>query len=77
MITLEYFLVIVINIWFPPAPWLSQGLQPPNIPPQTVYLPIAPGTDLRPVGPVQYPTPPPTPDPGQSRYFRHYHGGRR
>lgn len=76
MITFQYFLVIAFNIWFPPGPFAAIGQQPPNVPTQYVYLPIAPGTNLTPQGPIQYP-PPPAPDPGQSRFFRHYHGGRR
>jgi len=75
MTYITYFLLIVIDITFPPAPWLSQGLQPPSVPPQYVYVPIAPGTNLQFQGPVQ--NPPPAQPPGQSRFFRHYHGGRR
>lgn len=71
MITFQYFLLIVIDIWFPPAPFLSQGMQPPNVPPQYVYVPIAPGTNLQFQGPIQNP-PPPAHPPGQSRFFRHY-----
>lgn len=70
MITISSYLLIVIQIWFPAAPFLSQGLQPPNIPPQYVYVPIAPGTNLQFQGPVQ--NPPPAHPPGQSRFFRHY-----
>lgn len=71
MITFQYFLLIVIDIWFPPAPFLSQGMQPPNVPPQYIYVPIAPGTNLQFQGPVQHP-PPPAQPPGQSQFFRHY-----
>ena len=71
MITTQYFLLIVLGIWFPPAPFLSQGIQPPNVPPQYVYVPIAPGTNLQFQGPIQNP-PPPAHPPGQSRFFRHY-----
>lgn len=68
MVIVQYYLLIAINIWFPPGPFLSQGMQPPNVPTQYVYLPIAPGTNLVPQGPVQNPPA----DPGQSRFFRHY-----
>lgn len=76
MFNLSYYLLIVIELWFPPAPFLSQGMQPPNVPPQYVYVPIAPGANLQFQGPIQNP-PPPAQPPGQSRFFRHYHGGRR
>jgi hypothetical protein len=66
MITISSYLLIVIQIWFPAAPFLSQGLQPPNIPPQTVTVPIAPGTNTQFQGPIQNPPPPPANNPGQS-----------
>lgn len=76
MTYITWFLLIVIDISLPPAPFLSQGMQPPNIPQQTIQVPIAPGTNLQFQGPIQNP-PPPAHPPGQSRFFRHYHGGRR
>lgn len=65
------YITISIVFWFPLAPFLGQGLQPPNVPPQNITVPVAPGTNLQFQGPIQHPTPPPA-DPGQSRFFRHY-----
>lgn len=65
------YLTITIVFWFPLAPFLGQGLQPPSIPPQTITVPIAPGTNTQFQGPIQNP-PPPASNPGQSQYFRHY-----
>lgn len=71
--TYLYFTITIV-FWFPLAPFLGQGLQPPNIPPQSITVPVAPGTNLQFQGPIQNPppAPPPANDPGQSQFFRHY-----